>query len=1013
MLHADLSSDEEKKLQEWLGAPDCSSNYAAALNKRVDGTGKWIFEDPTYLEWKKEGSILWIQGQAGSGKTFLITSIIENLQETAISTLTIYHYFDTRDNTEAKTSFQGLLSSFLSQLGVQHQKIHPELKNLHEASKSGLSNSKPTNKKLEDTLIKILKELVSKKFQVYMMIDALDECNEMAKVWNFCMQMADLHIGIIITSRNDQPAESSRYFAISLWKNSMVDKDIATFLNKEVSFKNTALNDEVTSTLMHKANGGFRYIDCQIQILKGSANAKRVHKVLAELPSSLKGIYYNAIEKITNSTYSEEAHHLLLWLLYSFEPLDMSQVAIILSIDLDSRDIESDAEMLVGLEEIIDTTLVTVDNKNIVQLSHASVKEFLLESNSSSQDKKLININAELAHDIIAQMCLIYLLNQHEEKNIWANSEYMWRIDIETFEQYATQYWGEHSHYIDKNSCSYNKSIEMILIFLEQASKAFINWTKNFRTWNKRRSTMEHIFIEDNKLHVTAWFGLETSAQKLLTNTDIDINKMSRYSGTALQTAAARGHKDSVKLLVQMGAKINAQGGDYATVLQAVATWGYQDTVEFLVQKGAEINTQDWDYGTALHAAAAGGHKDIVKFLVKQGAKMNAQCGNHGTALQAAAARGHKDIVEFLVQQGAEINAQGGDDATTLQEIATWGFEDIMEFLVQQSAEINAQGGHYSTALQAAAARGHKDIVEFLLQQGADINAQYGNHGTALQAAAARGQKDIVKFLLQRGAAINAQGGYYGTALQAAAKDGHKEIVKFLLQQGAEINAQGGDYGTALQGAAAGGHKETVKVLVQQGAEINAQGGYFGTALQAAAFSGSIDMVKFFLQQGGEINAQSGKYGTALQAATYNGYKNIVKFLLQQGAEINAQCGHYGTALQAAAARGPQDIVEFLVQQGAEINAQGGEYGTALQAAAAEGYKDIVEFLLQKGAEINAQGGKYGTAPKAAAARGHQDIVEFLLQQGAEINTQGRDYGTALHATGVSLKQGWLTPPHN
>ncbi|KAJ3967893.1 hypothetical protein EV361DRAFT_928426 [Lentinula raphanica] len=137
-----LSSDEEKKLQEWLGAPDCSINYVTALNKRVDGTGKWIFEDPTYLEWKRKGSILWIQGQAGSGKTFLITSIIESLKKITVSTLSIYHYFDTRDNTGSKTSFQGFLSSCLSQIGVQDQKIHAELKNLHESSRNGLSPSK-------------------------------------------------------------------------------------------------------------------------------------------------------------------------------------------------------------------------------------------------------------------------------------------------------------------------------------------------------------------------------------------------------------------------------------------------------------------------------------------------------------------------------------------------------------------------------------------------------------------------------------------------------------------------------------------------------------------------------------------------------------------------------------------------------------------------------------------------------------------------------------------------------
>ncbi|KAJ3765346.1 hypothetical protein FB446DRAFT_709538 [Lentinula raphanica] len=67
-----LSTDEEKKLQDWLAAPDCSTNFATALNQRVAGTGKWIFENPIYLEWDQKRSILWIQGKAGSGKTFLM-----------------------------------------------------------------------------------------------------------------------------------------------------------------------------------------------------------------------------------------------------------------------------------------------------------------------------------------------------------------------------------------------------------------------------------------------------------------------------------------------------------------------------------------------------------------------------------------------------------------------------------------------------------------------------------------------------------------------------------------------------------------------------------------------------------------------------------------------------------------------------------------------------------------------------------------------------------------------------
>ncbi|KAJ3969371.1 hypothetical protein EV361DRAFT_355723 [Lentinula raphanica] len=58
-----LSTDEEKKLQDWLAAPDCSINFATALNQRVVGTGQWILNNPIYLEWEKKGSILWIQGK--------------------------------------------------------------------------------------------------------------------------------------------------------------------------------------------------------------------------------------------------------------------------------------------------------------------------------------------------------------------------------------------------------------------------------------------------------------------------------------------------------------------------------------------------------------------------------------------------------------------------------------------------------------------------------------------------------------------------------------------------------------------------------------------------------------------------------------------------------------------------------------------------------------------------------------------------------------------------------------
>lgn len=60
-----LPNDEEKKLQEWLSAPNSSINYTTALNKRTPGTGVWIFDHPIYNAWREEHGILWIQGKGG------------------------------------------------------------------------------------------------------------------------------------------------------------------------------------------------------------------------------------------------------------------------------------------------------------------------------------------------------------------------------------------------------------------------------------------------------------------------------------------------------------------------------------------------------------------------------------------------------------------------------------------------------------------------------------------------------------------------------------------------------------------------------------------------------------------------------------------------------------------------------------------------------------------------------------------------------------------------------------
>ncbi|KAE9409722.1 hypothetical protein BT96DRAFT_533455 [Gymnopus androsaceus JB14] len=63
--------DQVQKINEWLKAPDCSTIFNTATNKKTAGTGVWIFKHPKYIEWNNNGGLLWIQGKAGSGKTVM------------------------------------------------------------------------------------------------------------------------------------------------------------------------------------------------------------------------------------------------------------------------------------------------------------------------------------------------------------------------------------------------------------------------------------------------------------------------------------------------------------------------------------------------------------------------------------------------------------------------------------------------------------------------------------------------------------------------------------------------------------------------------------------------------------------------------------------------------------------------------------------------------------------------------------------------------------------------------
>ena len=57
------------KILMWLNAANAGMNFKAALKKRHDNTGLWIFDTPQFQELQSaEASIVWLHGIPGCGK---------------------------------------------------------------------------------------------------------------------------------------------------------------------------------------------------------------------------------------------------------------------------------------------------------------------------------------------------------------------------------------------------------------------------------------------------------------------------------------------------------------------------------------------------------------------------------------------------------------------------------------------------------------------------------------------------------------------------------------------------------------------------------------------------------------------------------------------------------------------------------------------------------------------------------------------------------------------------------
>lgn len=176
----------------------------------INEAGQWFLENSKFQYWRNNcGSLLWVYGLPGSGKTVLSASVINylesNLAQENVSKVVLHYYFDIQESKKAENSrpLGCMLRSFLIQLSRTHDYMSEDLYKRLRTFRGELCESK---------LGEMLFQMTALHLDVKIVIDALDEMEDRQRetVCDWITKTLKLHpdrFSFLVTSRRERDIE--------------------------------------------------------------------------------------------------------------------------------------------------------------------------------------------------------------------------------------------------------------------------------------------------------------------------------------------------------------------------------------------------------------------------------------------------------------------------------------------------------------------------------------------------------------------------------------------------------------------------------------------------------------------------------------------------------------------------------------------------------------------------------------------------------------------------------------
>ncbi|RDH35932.1 ankyrin repeat-containing domain protein [Aspergillus welwitschiae] len=891
ILEASVQDLKHKEILRWLYGQDPFTLYHSRESRRYPGTCQWFLKNQEYLRWRSAGSLLWVKGEVGCGKSFLCSAVIEHLQTyfAAQSDNMLLHFFFSFADAHRPNPLL-CLSSLLRQMCLNERVLHI-VEELYERFNGYTGSRAPGYHDIELAMDSAIACLEGCK-EIYIVFDALDELPndpdeyQRSHILNWIRATSTRyrHVHILFTSRSNSSSRDVEDFAITIPSIRIVTIDAMSnrhdmFLYLEAQFKESRVLNMVSGHSLSKtlndmislSDGMFLWVHLQmVELTKlPTPRLKDIDRILKSMPPRLDDTYIRILQSI-HYLLSKEAARALLWLSLSLRPLHLVEVNESCIIVPQNKPAIAEEDRLGGegilpcLSGLVRRT--GIDN-NYVALSHFSVKEFLTSEALKRSPCSSYGFRDNLAHAWIAESCVAYINYCYCSENRTGT-----RKDLEQFPllEYACRYWFEHMISAGKQEQTELDSLASNL--LQSGEKwTYVTLIYNHMIPDIPFSCAHRRWTLRTPLGWAAALGLESVVRLLLSQRQSDLD--------AIQ---------DIKLKPTKCFQVENACGECTAFRVSYPT-----------------------RGTALVKAIEFGHTSIARLLIEKGANINL-CGEFGgTALSVACRLRNGDLVQYLLDSGASPS----DGLMDAVRECSWS---ICQQLLDAGAAANEQI-EGEMPLIVAASMGYNRVCQVLLDFGADVNRLIEvddptDATDALTAATMHGKIQIVKLLLSKGAHVRGSALAYSlTGLEDGPFDEHREICNILVQHGNDMNPDlGGSHNTPLAMALSNGWLDIARCMISKGARVEPGDPtclLAGNILVEAVFS--VDMTRTILDIGvaadspiaavkpwaWEMDDDACNFTTALQAAAYHGHVDTVKVLLANGANPNIRGPPYGSTL--------------------------------------------------------------------------------------------------------------------